>query len=111
MKFNSTWKIDFLYFISMGTMFVRFPCNSLFQDSSKLLAWEENEAVSEIIAEKSQPVVRRYKVPVPGGFEARVRLLIPPNADLSGATKYPMLIFVWVISFLHTDRRTQGNSS
>lgn len=94
MKFNSTWKIDFLYFISMGTMFVRFPCNSLFQDSSKLLAWEENEAVSEIIAEKSQPVVRRYKVPVPGGFQARVRLLIPPNADLSGATKYPMLIFV-----------------
>ncbi|XP_050596155.1 venom dipeptidyl peptidase 4 isoform X3 [Bombus affinis] len=65
------------------------------KDSSKLLAWEENEAVSEIIAEKSQPVVRRYKVPVPGGFEARVRLLIPPNADLSGATKYPMLIFVY----------------
>ncbi|KOX67435.1 Venom dipeptidyl peptidase 4, partial [Melipona quadrifasciata] len=63
-------------------------------DSSKLLAWEENDAVAEIIAEKSQPVVRRYKVPVPGGFEARVRLLIPPNADLSGATKYPMLIFV-----------------
>ena len=78
----------------MGMMFVTFPCNSPFQDSSKLLAWEENEAVSEIIAEKSQPVVRRYKVPVPGGFEARVRLLIPPNADLSGATKYPMLIFV-----------------
>ncbi|KAK1130487.1 hypothetical protein K0M31_018619 [Melipona bicolor] len=64
-------------------------------DSSKLLAWEENDAVAEIIAEKSQPVVRRYKVPVPGGFEARVRLLIPPNADLSGATKYPMLIFVY----------------
>ncbi|CAL7939159.1 unnamed protein product [Xylocopa violacea] len=65
------------------------------QNSTRLMVWEDNEAVSEIIAEKSQPVVRRYKVPVPGGFEARVRLLIPPNADLSGATKYPMLIFVY----------------
>ncbi|OAD59161.1 Venom dipeptidyl peptidase 4 [Eufriesea mexicana] len=65
------------------------------QDSVKLLAWENNDAVSEIIAEKSQPVVHRYKVDVSGGFKARVRLLIPPNADLSGVTKYPMLIFVY----------------
>ncbi|XP_017885602.1 venom dipeptidyl peptidase 4 isoform X2 [Ceratina calcarata] len=65
------------------------------RNSTKLLVWEDNEAVSETIAEKSQPVVRRYKVPVPGGFKARVRLLIPPNADLSGAVKYPMLIFVY----------------
>ncbi|CAK9800503.1 Venom dipeptidyl peptidase 4 [Anthophora quadrimaculata] len=65
------------------------------RNTTKLVVWEDNEAVSEIIAEKSQPVVRRYKVPVPGGFEARVRLLIPPNADLSGTTKYPMLIFVY----------------
>ncbi|XP_076165408.1 venom dipeptidyl peptidase 4 isoform X2 [Ptiloglossa arizonensis] len=63
--------------------------------SSKLSVWEDNAAVSEIIAEKSQPVVHRYKVPVPGGFNARVRLLIPPDADLTGATKYPMLIFVY----------------
>lgn len=66
----------------------------LFQNSTKLLAWESNEAVSEIIKEKLRPLVHRYKVPVPGGFNARVRLLIPPNADLSGDTKYPMLIFV-----------------
>ncbi|XP_076230244.1 venom dipeptidyl peptidase 4 isoform X2 [Nomia melanderi] len=65
------------------------------RNSKKLFVWENNEAVSEIIAEKSQPVVRRYNVPVPGGFKARVRLLIPPDADLSGATKYPMLIFVY----------------
>ncbi|XP_076294344.1 venom dipeptidyl peptidase 4 isoform X2 [Lasioglossum baleicum] len=65
------------------------------RNSKKLHVWENNEAVSEIIAEKSQPLVRRFKVPVPGGFKARVRLLIPPDADLSGATKYPMLIFVY----------------
>ncbi|XP_043250210.1 venom dipeptidyl peptidase 4-like isoform X2 [Colletes gigas] len=65
------------------------------RESSKLVTWESNEAVSEIIAEKLQPVVHRYNVPIPGGFKARVRLLIPPNADLTGATKYPMLIFVY----------------
>ncbi|XP_076681327.1 venom dipeptidyl peptidase 4 isoform X3 [Andrena cerasifolii] len=63
--------------------------------STKLLTWENNEVVSEIISERAQPVVHRYNVPVPGPFNARVKLLIPPNADLSGATKYPMLIFVY----------------
>ncbi|XP_076231045.1 venom dipeptidyl peptidase 4 [Calliopsis andreniformis] len=65
------------------------------RESSKVLAWENNEAVSEILSKKSQPMVHRYKVAVPGGFNARVKLLIPPGADLSGATKYPMLIFVY----------------
>ncbi|XP_012141097.2 venom dipeptidyl peptidase 4 isoform X2 [Megachile rotundata] len=65
------------------------------RNSTKLLVWESNEAVSGIIEERLQPIVRRLKVPVQGGFEARVRLLIPPNADLTGATKYPMLIFVY----------------
>lgn len=59
-----------------------------------LSVWEDNDVVTDIIAEKSQPIVYRYKVPVPGGFNAQVRLLIPPGADLSGATKYPMLVYV-----------------
>lgn len=59
-----------------------------------LAVWEDNEMVTEILAEKSQPIVQRYRIPVPGGFKAQVRLLIPPNADLSGATKYPMLVYV-----------------
>ncbi|XP_054009789.1 venom dipeptidyl peptidase 4-like isoform X2 [Hylaeus anthracinus] len=65
------------------------------RNSTKLAVWESNQAVAQIIAKKSQPVVQRYKVPVSSEFDARVRLLIPPNADLSGATKYPMLIFVY----------------
>ncbi|EZA55971.1 Venom dipeptidyl peptidase [Ooceraea biroi] len=48
-----------------------------------------------MIAEKSQPIVHRYKIPVTGGFSAQVRLLIPPGADLSGAIKYPMLVYVY----------------
>lgn len=44
--------------------------------------------------EKSKPLIKRFTVPVPGGFEAQVRLLIPPGADLTGTTKYPMLVYV-----------------
>ncbi|XP_020285677.1 venom dipeptidyl peptidase 4 isoform X2 [Pseudomyrmex gracilis] len=57
--------------------------------------WEDNGEISEIIAKRSQPIVQKYKIPVPGGFHARVKLLIPPGADLSGATKYPMLVYVY----------------
>lgn len=65
-----------------------------FQNSTLLSVWEGNHAVTEMIAEKSQPIVYRYKIPVAGGFHAQVRLLIPPGAELSGATKYPMLVYV-----------------
>lgn len=56
--------------------------------------WEDNSGVAAVVATKSMPEVKRYSVPVNGGFEAQVRLLIPPNADLTGATKYPMLVYV-----------------
>jgi len=56
--------------------------------------WEDNSAVADMIAEKSQPIVQKYKIPVADGFNAQVRLLIPPGADLTGAIKYPMLVYV-----------------
>lgn len=59
-----------------------------------MLDWEKNEAVLDILSKKSQPIVQRYNIAVSEGFYARVKLLIPPYADLTGATKYPMLIFV-----------------
>lgn len=62
---------------------------------TKLYTWEDNKAVAELVAEKSRPIVKRFTVPVPGGFEAQVKLLLPPNADLSGKTKYPMLVYVY----------------
>lgn len=66
----------------------------LFQSGKEIAIWEDNEAVAELLASKAQPIVHKYKIPVPGGFNAQVRLLIPPDADLSGATKYPMLVYV-----------------
>lgn len=65
-----------------------------FQNGTKLCTWEDNADVAELVATKSMPDVKRYAVPVDGGFEAQVRLMLPPNADLSGATKYPMLVYV-----------------
>ena len=67
---------------------------SLFQNSTKVHTWEGNKAVAELIAEKSRPIVKRFTVPVPGGFEAQVKLHLPPDADMSGKTKYPMLVYV-----------------
>lgn len=72
------------------------PDISIYNKNSTLLfVWEDNDVVTEIIDERSQPIVQKYKVSVPGGFNAQVRLLIPPGADLSGATKYPMLVYVY----------------
>ncbi|XP_043476742.1 venom dipeptidyl peptidase 4 isoform X2 [Leptopilina heterotoma] len=63
--------------------------------SNKLFSWEDNRAVAEILSVKAQPIVKRLKVPVPGGFEAQVQLMIPPGVDISGSTKYPMLVYVY----------------
>ncbi|XP_063983371.1 venom dipeptidyl peptidase 4 isoform X3 [Diachasmimorpha longicaudata] len=64
-------------------------------NASKVLTWESNAGISEAMAGKSRPLVKRFTVPVGGGFEAQVRLLIPPGADLTGTTKYPMLVYVY----------------
>lgn len=56
--------------------------------------WESNKAVANTIAEKSQPIIHRYEIPVSDDFNAQVRLQIPSGADLSGSTKYPMLVEV-----------------
>ncbi|XP_014604197.1 PREDICTED: venom dipeptidyl peptidase 4 isoform X1 [Polistes canadensis] len=68
----------------------------IYDRSGKNIAiWEDNKGVAELLASKAKAIDHRYKIPVPGGFNAKVRLLIPPDADLSGATKYPMLVYVY----------------
>lgn len=63
----------------------------------KLRNWEMNENITALISEKDVPVVRRMSVlvtndPLP---PAQVLLMLPRNADLSGMTKYPMLVNVY----------------
>ena len=65
------------------------------RNSTRLFTWEKNEEVAGIIEGRSLPVTKKLSVPLPGGFEAKVKMLLPPNADLSGRTKYPMLVYVY----------------
>ncbi|XP_023289115.1 venom dipeptidyl peptidase 4 [Orussus abietinus] len=65
------------------------------ENNTKLFTWEDNQQVADLIAQKSQPKVKRFAVKVDGGFEAQVRLLLPPNIDISGSTKHPMLVYVY----------------
>ncbi|XP_034934341.1 venom dipeptidyl peptidase 4 isoform X2 [Chelonus insularis] len=64
-------------------------------NATKILTWEDNKPIAATLAEKSKPTVKRFSVPVQGGFNAQVRLFLPPGADLTGTTKYPLVIFVY----------------
>lgn len=66
------------------------------QIPKNIFTWEDNKAVLDLMATKAEPIVKRTTVPLPGGFEAQTRMIIPPDADLTGLRKYPMLVYVWV---------------
>lgn len=57
--------------------------------------WEDNDALKESLKNVSTPQIKYLQLPLKSGFEAAVRLQLPPNADLSGNTKYPMLVDVY----------------
>lgn len=58
----------------------------------------------------SLPIWQYHHVPLKSGFDAFVKLHMPPGMDLSGKTKYPMLIDVYAGpgSFAGTDRWEVG---
>lgn len=58
------------------------------------MTWSDNFKVTKLINEKAQPIEMKLKVPISNDFEADVKLLIPPDADLNGSIKYPLLIYV-----------------
>lgn len=43
----------------------------------------------------AMPKINYLTVNLSSGFEAKVKLTLPPNVDLSGSTKYPMLVDVY----------------
>ncbi|XP_052125310.1 venom dipeptidyl peptidase 4 [Frankliniella occidentalis] len=57
--------------------------------------WEDNADLRARLATRLRPDFYDDWVPVEGGFNARVRLYLPPGMDKSGATKYPLLVFVY----------------
>lgn len=46
------------------------------------------------LAAKQLPAVKDLRVPLSDGFEARVRLLLPPNLNENANKKYPAIVYV-----------------
>jgi hypothetical protein len=61
---------------------------------SPLVVWETNESLRQKIEGRDLPEILDTEVDVPEGFRAKARLWLPPGADTSGVTKYPMLVYV-----------------
>lgn len=55
---------------------------------------ESNDDLRQLLQGKALPIAKQLEVSVPGGFKARVQLWLPPNIDMSGKTKYPLLVNV-----------------
>lgn len=60
-----------------------------------VMEWEKNLEVKEFIRSKSLPTIEYDVIKLDNGFTANVMMSIPPNADRSGASTYPMLIDVY----------------
>ncbi|XP_031623304.1 venom dipeptidyl peptidase 4-like [Contarinia nasturtii] len=57
--------------------------------------WENNKKLHSSMDKVSNPIIKYYEIPLKDGFDAVVKLFLPPNVDTSGKTKYPMLIDVY----------------
>lgn len=75
-----------------------------------LAEWETNVEIQDYLNNKSYPQIQYRTYPLPDNFTATVKLLLPTNADLSGTTKYPMLIEVYAgpDSYSGADRWEMG---
>lgn len=69
-----------------------------------------NHGVHSSLSDVSLPIWQYHHVPLKSGFDAFVKLQLPPGMDLSGKTKYPMLIDVYAGpgSFAGADRWEVG---
>lgn len=58
------------------------------------MIWEANNELKKIMLDVTLPFAKEFTVPIANGFEAVVKLHLPPNLDTSGKMKYPMLVQV-----------------
>ncbi|KAF2888787.1 hypothetical protein ILUMI_17386 [Ignelater luminosus] len=64
-------------------------------ETLNFFTWEDNAALKKQLEKKLLPVKKDIKVPIEGGYEARVRLLLPPELDETSSVKYPMIVNVY----------------
>ncbi|XP_034234711.1 venom dipeptidyl peptidase 4-like isoform X2 [Thrips palmi] len=60
-----------------------------------IMTWDDNSEVRALLWTRQRPEYIDEWYPVEGGFQARVRLMLPQGMDKSGATKYPLLVYVY----------------
>lgn len=54
-----------------------------------------NEVLLDRLSTKAQPRPLNMQVPLGNGYQAQVRLLLPPSLNRNKASKYPMLVYVY----------------
>nr|XP_022918753.1 venom dipeptidyl peptidase 4 isoform X1 [Onthophagus taurus] len=64
-------------------------------EGHKIFDWEENQSLLEKTNSLKLPQIKTFTFETEGGFKAQVMLKLPADADLSGDTKYPMLVKVY----------------
>lgn len=64
-------------------------------DLEFLRNWEINHELHSAVSNVSLPIVEYHKIRLNSGFDAFVKLQLPPNLDTSGKTKYPMIVDVY----------------
>ncbi|XP_076351079.1 LOW QUALITY PROTEIN: dipeptidyl peptidase 4-like [Tachypleus tridentatus] len=65
-------------------------------DGNRLVSTlDNNDALQELYRKRALPQVRTFHVPLEDGFNANVRLLLPPSLRDDEITQYPMIVFVY----------------
>lgn len=65
------------------------------EDHSTVEMLETNDVVKEILAERAMPQIRKFYAPLADGYNATVRLLLPPGLRDEEVLKYPFLVDVY----------------
>ena len=60
-----------------------------------LAALDTNQDIADFANSKAFPQTKYLNIKLSSGYDARVRLQLPPNADLTGKIKYPLLVDVY----------------
>lgn len=68
------------------------------KDTTELLTWEDNAVNRQRVYEFQRPNIKYERVDVANGFQAAVKLILPPEIDINAetfATKYAMIVYVY----------------
>ncbi|XP_050530532.1 venom dipeptidyl peptidase 4-like isoform X2 [Daktulosphaira vitifoliae] len=60
-----------------------------------VLQWDTNRSLTKKLQYAVLPKVVFMTVPLKDGFEARVKLTIPPKVDITSTNKYPMMVYAY----------------